>query len=331
MKPKYLNSIGYRGYIEGMIKAKSSGKPFYVSEYGFYTPTPDPNPADVFSYNYVDSEKKQADFLLRDMKTLYQLPIVGGALMSWTDNWDLASSFASPKMIRPQGWIDKATHDNDCIEWAGILEMDKDAKGVPRPAHTIISRANQAILTQPDSETIYSDLVPVSIYVGDHVNRVNLNIDGTEIKDLSKSSPHWVRYTYMEKKKELKEHIIKITVFDHSNHLIYQVERSFWTSQDNRLPQITISQIKDNKNAVYFAFTLKDENSQPVPNATIQWGVFDAYLWKENEGMCTTGSNGTCLVRRFSFSQVQLVGAKYDYLRDGFKKKITDLYIYTSR
>jgi hypothetical protein len=328
--PRFQNSIGYRGYVEGMIKAKSAGKPFYVSEYGFYTPTPNLDTADIFSYNYVDSEKKQCDFLLRDMETLYQLPIAGGALMSWTDNWDLASAMPSPSIIRPSGWIDRETHDNDCVEWAGILGMDRDVKGLPRLSYSVISRANQSILTQPDAETLYSAQVPVSIYIGDRVNRVNLIIDGTEIKDLPKSSNHWVRYQYVAKKKGLKNHSIKVMAIDQSNQLIHTIERSFWTAQDSRLPKIAISQLKDEKTGdVYFSFLLKDRNEDPIINAPVQWVIFDAYSWKESEGSCLTGTDGACRARRVSFSQVQLVGARYDYMRDGFRKKITDLYIYT--
>ena len=329
--PRFQNSIGYRGYIEGIKKVKSIGKPFYISEYGYYTPTPHLDPNDLFSNFFVDSDKKQADYLLRDMDTLYQLPIAGGALMSWLDNWDLAASFSSPLIKRPQGWIDKDVHDNDSVEWAGVLGMDTDVKGVARPALTVISRANQLILTQPDPEVIYSGTAPISIYIGDRVKRVSLVIDGTEIKNISKTSPHWVRYEYMEKEKELKKHFIKIIAFDHSNQLIDEVERSFWTAEDNRLPQLTISQIKNEQNAVYFIFILKDEKGRPIPDAEIKWDFFDAYSWKDNEGNCTTESDGTCSVRRFLFSQVQIVGAKYDYQRNDFKIKITDLYIYSHR
>ncbi len=329
--PRFQSSIGYDAYVQGMKKAKSAGKPFYVSEYGFYTPTPHLDPADVFSYNYVDSEKKQADFLLRDMDSLFQLPIAGGALMQWTDNWAIASDFASPKIIRPQNWIDKNTHDNDCIEWAGILAMDTDIKGVARPAYDVISRANQAILTQPDSQTLYSGAVPISIYVGDRVSRVKVVVDGKEIQGLAKSSSHWIRYQYPAEEEKLKKHSLKVMAFDQLNKLIWESERVFWTAADDRLPQITISEIKDENNTNYFIFTLKDENSQPIPNASVRWDIFDAYLWKDREGTSTTGSNGTFLVRRMSLSQVQLVGARYDYHRGDFEKKITDFYFYTYR
>ena len=329
--PRFQNSIGYRGYVEGLIKAKSRAKPFYVSEFGFYTPTPHLDPNDLYVNFYVDSENRQADYLLRDMDALYQLPIAGAGLMSWLDNWDLVTSFTSPFIKRPQGWIDKDVHDIDCTEWAGILSMDTDVKGVARPALAVISHANQAILTQPDSENIYSATVPISIYIGDRVKRVSLVIDGREINISLKSDSHWVRYQYVFKEKELKKHIIKVKAFDHSKRLIYKFERSFWTAEDNRLPQLSITQIKNEQNTVFFIFLLKDEKGDPIPNAKIKWDFFDAYSWRDNDGNCTTDSKGTCTIKRFLFAQVQLIGAAYEYQRNAFKKKITDLYIYSHR
>ena len=251
--------------------------------------------------------------------------------MNWLDEWDLATSFPSPKIIRPQGWIDKNVHDYDCTEWSGLLAMDKDVKGVARPALRVISHANQLILTQPDSENLYSGSVPISIYIGNRVKRVSLVIDGWETNIASKSNSHWVRYQYIAKEKELKKHIIKVKAFDRSKRLIYKFERSFWTVEDNRLPQLTISQIKNEQNTVFFIFLLKDEKGDPMPNAKIKWDFFDAYSWEDNEGNCMTDSKGSCTIKRFLFSQVQLVGAAYEYQRNAFKKKITDLYIYSHR
>ena len=115
--------------------------------------------------------------------------------------------------------------------------------------------------------------------------------------------------------------------FDHAKQLIYEIERTFWTTEDNKLPQITISQTKNDNGGIYFTFSLKDGSGQPIANVPIQWTVFDAFSWKEKEGTCTTEKDGICSVRRSSFSWVQLVGAKYDYQCGGFKNKITDLYI----
>ncbi len=329
--PKFEHSIGYRGYVDGMKKAKAAGKPFYVSEYGFYTPSPHLQSKDMFGFYYVESPEKQAELLLRDMDTLYQLSIAGGALMSWIDNWALTSEFSSPDIQRPPGWVDKNTHDNDCIEWSGILSLDGDIRGVARPAYTALSRANQAILTEPDSEALYSGEIPVSVYLGDKVSRVDLIIDGTDVKNVPKASAHWIRYRYAAKEGELKKHSIQVKVFDHDNHLIQDEDRSAWTAQDNQFPNIEISSIKDEKGTAYFLLSLTDEKGKPIPEAAISWGVFDAFNWQEREGVIETGPNGNCLLRRLSLSKVQLVGARYDFQRGDFKKRITGLYVYSYR
>ncbi|MEK7854518.1 MAG: hypothetical protein AAB288_00385, partial [Acidobacteriota bacterium] len=116
--------IGYQGFIKGMMKCKARNKPFYLTEFGYWTPVPKLNPKDHWGMTYVPNEEEQARRLVRDSDTIYQMGLAGGALLSWADNWVASAESFSPEIPKPPGYANKDVHDMETIEWAGINSYD---------------------------------------------------------------------------------------------------------------------------------------------------------------------------------------------------------------
>ncbi len=328
---KFQKAMGYRGYLDAVRRRKAAGKPFFVSEFGFYSPVPRLNPNDTFKYHFVPSEEKQAALLVDDMEALYQSAVAGGALMQWKDNWWMSQELFSPALARKErqeGYVNKDVHDLECIEWSGLLSMDKDPRGVPRPAFYAVQRANQAIMTEPDSETIYRGKFPISVHLTDAVEQVELIVDGKNLGRLARTTPEWFRSEIAESGKELKRHDILLRAFDKEGKLLREVRRYAWTAEKNSLPALNITWRKDEANRILFLFHLSDEDGRPVKDARINWGALDSIIWTEDEGSVKTQKDGTAILKRPMPSNFMVLCAGYEYQRKDFKRVISDIYFF---
>ena len=324
----FQKPIGFRGYIEGIIKRKCGNKPFYLTEFGYWTPVPQLNPKDHWSMTYVPTEQEQARRLVRDIETVYQIKLTGGALLSWADHWAISGEFSSPGIPKPAGYPNKDIHDLETVEWSGLLAYDKDVKGIPRPAYYEVQKANKAIMTEPDSQTIYRESIPISVHLTEDVQRVELTVNGSEAYSFPKTSPHWFRHRLAVPGDKLQRREIVLRVLDENGKTLSEVKREAWAAAQNKLPTLEITHLKDDANRVFFIFRLTDATRKPIPDAEIQWGVLDGAGWQEKGGVLKTDKNGACQLKRPLPANFLLISGGYDYKRDGFQRKITDLYLY---
>lgn len=324
----FQKSVGYRGYIEGMIKHKAVGKPFLLTEFGYWTPTPKLHPKDRYAMTYVSSEQEQSRKLLEDMDLIYQLPVAGATLMTWSDTWCMAGTdFGSPGIEKPPGYVDKNIHDPDTTEWAGLIAFDEDVRGKPRLAHDAVAQANRAIVTEPDSQAIYRNQIPVSVWLDDRVDKVELVLDGKNLGRFDRSSPHWIQESIPVKGRNLARHQLIVRACDSGDRVLNETSRTVWTGHD-KLPTLSVRHEKDETNRVFFVFELKDGSGKPIADASIDWGILDGVGWQEKSGTLRTGPDGTGRLKRPLPSNFLLVGGGYDYAEDGFRRKITDLDLY---
>jgi hypothetical protein len=73
-----------------------------------------------------------------------------------------------------------------------------------------------------------------------------------------------------------------------------------------------------------FEISLVDFSGKPLAGQTVDWGLFDAFNWKTFNGQVKTDEKGNA---QFSAPQyaVYLVGAGYDFHKDGFSTRVSDL------
>jgi len=286
---------------------------------------------DAWNMTYVPDEATQSKLTLRDREVLAQLPLVGGAILSWNDNWWLSRDYSSPSLPKPAGYETKAVHEpNECVEWAGIMSLDTDLRGTPRQACLDLTKANQILLESPDGGRINAAL-PVSAYLNEAVDEVEVWIDGEKRGRFDKTSPHWVEKTFRAPGRDIAKHALEVRAFDSDGKLLGSASRTVWTARNTALPTLVITSRKDEANRVWFTFDARDDRGRPLAGQKIQWGALDAVTWIDQNGELTTDENGRCELKRpMPANYIQISGG-FDYARGDFKTRITDLAFYRQR
>jgi len=322
---KFQESIGYRGFVEGVRKLCSGNKPFFVSEFGFYSPVPKPNPKEPWFFYYVKNEEEQAKSLLNDRDILSRLGLSGMTLMMWHDDWRNFNDVPSARPFLKDPERTKYIHDMFTQEWSGLIAFDDDIKGKPRLAYHEISNVNQAILLEPDYEVVYKNNVPVRLYLTDAVTRLSISVDGKNKGEISRVSRHWAEITIPKSgKNELKRHFFNIRVYGKANRMIRIIDGFFWTGPADILPSIKITEPVRGLPGHVFNIELKDAQGKPIHGAKIHWGLFDVFKWVDYGGVVVTDAEGNA-----AFSAPKegryLAGAGYEFSYEGFTKRCTDL------
>lgn len=322
---KFQESIGYRGFVEGVRRLCSGNKPFFVSEFGFYSPVPKPDTKEPWFFYYVKNEEEQAKNLLRDQDILSRLGLSGITLMMWHDDWRNFNDVPSARPFLKDPERTKYIHDMFTQEWSGLIAFDDDIKGKPRLAYHEVSKANQAILLLPDSEAIYQKSVLIRLYLTNAVSKLALSVDGKNRGEILRVSRHWAEIKISDSgKKELKKHAFNIKVYDKENKIIRIINGFFWTGFGAILPSIKITEPVRGLPKHNFNIELSDAQGKPIPGAKVRWGLFDVFNWVDYGGTVTTNGDGTA-----TFSAPKegryLAGAGYEFSYEGFTKRCTDL------
>jgi len=313
---RFQSAIGYRGFIEGIRKicTRNKKQPFYVSECGGYAPVPNPEIQNNENRACeVPDEEKQAELASLEWNEVHQLGLAGAAYLCWCDCWSATGQ--------------KDVHDMHYDEWYGVVSFDENFEGTLRPAYYALQRANQAIVTEPDSEMIYRGKIPVSVDLADEVERIELLVDGKSQGVFPREEGHWFRHTIEESRRDLVAHEVMLRAFGRGGVLLNKVKRTAWTARENRLPVLQIEH-HDKKGRAFFTFKLEDERGDGIPNAKIHWGLLDPVAWLQKDGMIQTDANGVCELEKPMPGNFLLMGGGYEYQRGGFQRKITDLDLY---
>jgi hypothetical protein len=330
---KFMAAVGYSGYVGGIRHMTAKGKPFFVSEYGFYTPVPRLHNDDAMKFNYVKDEGEQAEKLLRDLDTLTQQPIAGCAALQWLDNWSVSENYSFMKPLLKDPSRNKFIHDMVCVEWAGLNATDDDVRGKPRKAYFEFQKANQALLLSPDSEEVHSGKVSLRLYLEDAVARLSFSIDGREMGAVPRISAHWaateISVAEICRDPAVPEkHQLVVRAADKDAKIISTVKRAFWTGPRTPLPEVKISHKVDKMGWPTFTVTVAHADGRPVPNAKVNWGMLDAINWQEGGGAVTTDGSGTATFESPLYGPLLLVGAGCDFLQSGYSRKCTAVYYF---
>jgi hypothetical protein len=325
---KFTGSIGYRGLVEGVKKLGSAGKPFFISEYGFYAPVPKPQLNEPWIFLSVRDEEEQAVKLLRDRDTLSQLGLAGMTLMTWDDDWRNFSEVPSAQAYLEEPARSKYIHDMFTQEWGGINAYDDDIKGRPRKAYYALEKVNQALCVQPDTQVVYERKVPVRLYITEQVARLRYSVDGKEMGEIPRVSTHWAEINLskavIKDFKSLKEHSLRVVAFDSARRQISEVTRNFWTGRGVLSPVVKFVGAEKSPAKPKFTVELKYSDGRPIPDARVSWGLFDVFNWKDYGGEIITDKEG-----KASFFAPQegkyLAGAGYEFNYKKFTKRYTDL------
>ncbi|MBN1522712.1 MAG: hypothetical protein JW928_09295, partial [Candidatus Aureabacteria bacterium] len=323
--------IDFYDYLNGLKQLKSPEKPFFISEYGFYSPVPTPNPHDIWKFSYVRSEEEQAEKLLADLEIVSQTESCGFTMMQLLDIWFLSCDFVSPDVSISPRDQNKHVHDLLCIEWGGLLSCDEKYEGIPRKAYYAVQKANQAILREPDFKEIYDKEIPIRLYLEDTVKKVKAVIDEDAVFTIPRISPSWaeakIPVESLTKTDKSVQHQLEIRLLDAKNKAINTLKRSFWTGQKPALPLITIRHEVDQMEWPTFIITLAHPDGTPVSQARIDLAFLNCMTWEDTCLSATTDTSGQSVVVSPDYGPL-VMGVRYLYEKNGYSRTCSQLYYY---
>jgi hypothetical protein len=166
-------SLGYRGYMEWVKRALAPGKPLLVTEYGLsVSPHGDGR---GYGGNTLD---QQRDGVVRMTDDLLAAGAAGYCTFMWLDGWWKAG--------------DPETHDPGAEEWYGLLEVDSDYQGRPRPVYYAMQDYNKAVRVLPRDGAFVSHTTPVELWAPE-ARAAEYRIDDGPWQPLARDGANWWR------------------------------------------------------------------------------------------------------------------------------------------
>lgn len=153
---------GYAEYCHIIKENRAVDKPFIITEFGLSV---SPGvPGNTYSYGSNTLEQQTTGNLLM-YRGLIDGGAQGGCVFQYHDGWWKAGNPDS--------------HDSNPEEWFGLIEFDSNptsVSGTPRPVWQAFSEYNQAIVYQPKNGGIYSDKMPVELFLMEAVSNFTVSI-----------------------------------------------------------------------------------------------------------------------------------------------------------
>lgn len=154
------SSHGYAGYCEFLKNNRAENMPLIVTEFGLSVSPGQPS----MSYGYGgNSLAQQAEGDLLMYRSLIDGGAQGGCVFQYHDGWWKSGN--------------PAVHDNNPEEWFGLFEFDSEPgnpAGTPRPAWSALTNYNQAIVYQPKNQQVYTNSIPVELFLTDAIDSMTL-------------------------------------------------------------------------------------------------------------------------------------------------------------
>lgn len=219
----------YRGYIDYLQQMNASGGPLIITEYGL--PVSPTGPGQWGYGGNTQAEQRLGN--LHMYKALVDGGAYGACIFNYTDGWWKAG--------------DEWTHNDSPEEWYGLIEYTSiyDTRGIERQAWKAVSDYQSAIITQPRSEEIYINKVPVEIFFNDNIKKMEILLDNKVIYQYAVENKYFTD-TLQIPFDRIKDAKLIFNCYNTDNDLIKSEEKSILiTSTEISLPDIHIS-INDN-------------------------------------------------------------------------------------
>ncbi len=154
---------GYRAYVNYLQKLNQPNSPLIITEYGLSV-----SPSGEGPWGYGGNTiSEQKDGLLHMYKSLVDGGANGSCVFIYSDGWWKAGN--------------EFVHDDNAEEWFGFIEYESldDTIGIKRPVWQAVCDYQSVIITEPRGGEIYSNKVPVEMFLNDTITRVDVLLDDT--------------------------------------------------------------------------------------------------------------------------------------------------------
>jgi len=162
---------GYRDFIHYLLQLKAPGQPLIITEYGLSV-----SPGGPGNWGYGgNSLTEQQEGILHMYKSLVDGGASGSCVFNYSDGWWKGGN--------------EFVHDDVAEEWFGLVEYSSltDTQGQERPVWEAVKMYQSAVITQPKSSEIYTNQVPVEVFVNDTVDRIDILMENNLIKSEEKN------------------------------------------------------------------------------------------------------------------------------------------------
>jgi exo-beta-1,3-glucanase (GH17 family) len=310
------HSLGYRGYIEWLKKMVAKDKPLVITEFGLSVSPQGIGESIPGRYSYGgNSLEEQEKANLKMYDDLIQAGAVGGCVFSWIDEW----------------WMegDKSEHDSHPEEYFGIVELDKNPKGTPRPVYYALKEYNQAIVIEPKKLNLYGKELPIEVYVTDQVGLVQFRLNNGNWQDLEKEGNLWRKTILDISKNKDGKHTLEIKALDKNNKSLCHKKQDLWIynkSEPATIPykvEITTDKEEYNiKEKMKLNITVTDAQGNPVTEQPVYYSFFQSIGWEEYVSQKVTDKQGKITTQFSTFTPGYLTIASGVAYKDGDYERV---------
>lgn len=314
------HSLGYRGYIEWLKEKVAKDKPLVITEFGLSVSPQSMGEAIPAHYSYGgNSLEEQKEGNLKMYDDLIQAGAVGGCVFNWIDEW----------------WMlgDESKHDNHPEEYFGIVELDKNPKGTPRPAYYALKEYNQAIVIEPKRLNFYSKELPIEVYVTEQVGLVQFRLNSGKWQDLKKEDNFWRKAILDISKNKDGKYTLEIRALDKNNKPLCNKKQEIWIYNKSKPGTIPYKvEIKTDrgeyriKEKMKLDITVTDARGNPVPNQAVYYSFFQPIGWEEYMSQKVTDAQGKITTQFSTFAPGYLtIAAGVTYKDEDYERKFGDI------
>lgn len=231
------SSHGYAGYCEFLKRHRSADKPFIVTEFGLSV---SPGAAsDTYGYGG-NTPEQQSQGILEMYRGLIDGGAQGGCVFQYHDGWWKAG--------------DENSHDNHPEEWFGLIEFDTDPgsyAGTPRPAWPAIVTYNKAIIWQPKNQQIYTQSIPVELFLTEEIEHFTISTNDSLLLSQSNTGAYFEGAIRPAANTGLNDIELDFQFFDADNVLV-KTEKitTLYTHSVPNLPNLELKVLPNDLNTV---------------------------------------------------------------------------------
>jgi len=141
-----------------LLQIKVPGQPLIITEYGLSV-----SPGGPGNWGYGgNSLTEQQEGILHMYKSLVDGGASGSCVFNYSDGWWKGGN--------------EFVHDDVAEEWFGLVQYTSltDTQGQERPVWEAVKMYQSAVITQPKSSEIYTNQVPVEVFLNDTVDRIDI-------------------------------------------------------------------------------------------------------------------------------------------------------------
>jgi len=216
---------GYRDFIQYLNRLNNLNSPLIITEYGLSV-----SPTGPGNWGYGgNSLTQQQEGDLYMYKALVDGGAAGSCVFNYSDGWWKGGN--------------EFVHNDNAEEWFGLVNYTSlsDKFGQVRPVWEAVKAFQSAIITQPRSSEIYTNKVPLEVFPGDTVKRIEIFLDNEQVYQRQPVNGYLLD-TLLFEVQDIKDVTLVFNCYDTENNLVKSEEKSILiTAKELALPSIQIS------------------------------------------------------------------------------------------